>query len=91
MQRRCLVNPRYGVLQVQQVYQLCQIARRYVDAAMMLQKEERQVSCMQLIGMLALMIHGGDELVISATGSHAERAIASIERILEEETAQITP
>lgn len=89
MQRRCLVNPRYGVLQVQQVYQLCQIARRYVDAAIILQKEERQVSCMQLIGMLTLMIHGGDELVISATGNHAERAIACIEQILEEAPTQI--
>lgn len=89
MQKRCLVNPRFGVLQVQQAYHLCQIARHYVDAALMLQKEERQVSCMQLIGMLTLLIHGGDELVISATGHHAERAIESIERFLADDPAQI--
>lgn len=82
MQRCCKINPQFGIMQVQQVYQLCQIARHYVDTVLILQKEERQVSCTQLIGLLTLMLHGGDELMISASGSQAEHAIATIEQFL---------
>ena len=89
MQKSCRVNPHFGVMQVQQIYTLCQIARSHVDAALVLQKDERSVSCMQLIGLLTLLIHGDDIIVISATGKHADLAIASIEKFLSSEPVKV--
>lgn len=82
MQRICQVAPDFGLMQVQQAFMLCSIARRFTDTQLFLQKENRQMPGTTLIGLLSLMIHGGDELLISADGPQATQLLKSIENFL---------
>lgn len=82
MQRVCRVTPEFGLMQVQQAFALCSIVRRFADTHLYLQKENCQMPGTTLLGLLSLMIQGGDELLISADGPQAQQLVQSVEGFL---------
>ena len=83
MQCRGQVSPEFGLMQVQQAFTLCSIARRFADTQLYLQKENCQMPGSTLLGLLSMMIRGGDELLISADGPQAQQLVQTVEKFLE--------
>ena len=74
--------PDFGIMEVQKVYQICRIAQQYAGTSLLFEKDHRQISGLQAIGLLSLCIHAGDDLLISAIGPEAQQVIQCVLRFL---------
>ena len=65
-----------SILLSRQIFQLSRISRRFSDTDLTIQKEGRSIPGASLIGLISLMIQGGDTLTITASGKQEMKAVA---------------
>lgn len=86
MTKKCIQIKLENGLEARPVALLVQEASKY-DSAIYIECEDKKINAKSIMGMMALGLQNGEELVVTADGADEDVAVRGIEKFLSGEVA----